>query len=158
MANPYDYTGRTVDLFIFQDLKSSGEALIDIGFGEGPGQIITGIQKLVQKWTTLFLTDTGTKLYNPTEGTNFLTDVRLGNIRIESDLVASFNDAAFQIAEVLSQDPDIDQLQADEKLQEANLVDFNIDTASSTILLRVQIVSQAGSSREVKLPISVAIK
>jgi len=153
-----DYTGRTVDILIFQGVKEYGDQQISTGFGEA-GYVCTGIQKVAQTWAILFMTDLGSVMNKPTRGSSFLPAVRSGRIQVEEDVPAEFGLAAEQVRRTMeldaSEDPD---LQNDERLDEALLVDYFLFREQSLLQLKVRIKSLAGDERTVYLPVPVAIR
>jgi hypothetical protein len=157
MAASTDYTGRTVDILIFQGVEESGKQLITTGFGEA-GYVCTGIQKVAQTWLALFITDIGSVLNKPTRGSSFFPAVRAGKIQVEDDVPAEFALAAEQVRQTMELDAtDADDLQDDERLDEAILLDFALVRDLSFLQLKVRINSLAGDSRVVYLPVPVAI-
>lgn len=159
MAVSVDYTGRSVDLLIFQGVAAVGKQPIELGFGTD-GKICTGVQKVAQSWLVLFMTDRGTMLNKPTRGSTFFPDVRRGRIRVDSDVRSAFATAAEQVRRTM----ELDAAQAspalldDERLDEAVLEDFTLEKASSYLYLRIRIRSIAGDSRTVILPVPIVIK
>lgn len=159
MALSTDYTGRTVDLLIFQGVKASGKQPIDLAFGlnEG-GYICTGVQKVAQTWLTLFMTDRGTVLNKPNRGSSFFPAIRRGRIRNEDDVVAEFSIAAEQVRQTMDLDAaEAGDLPEDERLDEAILLDYTIDRFAGMLYLKVQIVTIAGTDRDIILPVPVTI-
>jgi hypothetical protein len=152
-----DYTGRTVDVLIFQGVKETGNHLIETGFGEA-GYVCTGIQKVAQTWTALFMTDYGSVLNKPTRGSTFLPTVRRGGIQVEEDVPAEFARAAEQVRRTMELDSvNAGTLPDDERLDEAILLDYTLIREQSFLSLRVRIKSLAGDARVVYLPVPVAI-
>lgn len=157
MAVTKDFTGRTHDLLIFQGVQAVGDTPIVTGWGDA-GEIVTGIQKIVQTWAILFLTDTGTVLGDDERGTNFLQAVRQGRIHIEEDVPTFFALAEDRIQRTMDIDAVGQGLPDDERLDDASLLDFFIDRNAAKLFLRVGIVSIAGDSADIVLPISVSIR
>jgi hypothetical protein len=150
-----NYTGRIVDLLIFQNTAPAGEKKIRLGL---TNEVTTGIQKLVQSFTTLFLTKRGSIPHHLDDGTEFVTSMQLGKLRAESDVKSEFALAVERVRQTLSLAADGASLPDDEVFSRAELVSFNLDKASSTLFLKVRVVSVAGSGREVFLPVPVAIR
>lgn len=148
-----DYTGRLVDLFISQGLSPTGMKPITLDF-DSTGQIITGIQKAIQTFLIVFLTEKGSNLADPNFGTRFITNVRNSNLR-GPQLQIHFRDA---VEDFLNQQSRyIDGLPDDEILDEIILDSYNIQSKDS-IELNVRINSKAGESQILTLPISLVIK
>jgi len=152
-----DFTGRSVDLLVFQGVKAAGEQSIELAFGEA-GEIVTGIQKLVQSFTTLFLTRLGSVPYNEELGSEFVTAMQRSRIRDESDVRSEFALAVEQVRQVLVADAEENDPPDDETFDSAELVNFELDSAASLLSLVVRVNSVAGTSRQVILPVPVAIR
>lgn len=156
-----DYTGRTIDLLIFQGTAVQGDQaiLLDlVGPGNNGGEVTTGIQKLVQSFTMLFLTERGSIKYHPELGTTFLTDMRFQRIHDEADVQSSFNLAVELIRTTLSLVAEQTSLPEDEQFASAVLQSFNLDSTNGKLTLFVKIESVAGDSRTIYLPVPVAIQ
>jgi len=153
-----NYSGRTVDLLIFQGTKPVGEQKIVLGFGsEQGGQLTTGIQKMAQSFTSLFLTEKGSVPSEPNKGSGFVTAVRQQQIRDESDVKALFNLAVEDVRKILSLAESQGNFQDDEKFRGATLVKYVLDENGGNIVLYVSLVSAAGTSEQIYLPVSVPI-
>ncbi len=158
MAVSVDYTGRTVDQLIFQGVKAAGDQLIDTGWGDA-GEVCTGVQKVAQTWASLFMTDLGSIPLDPARGTGFMTAIRIGRIQVDGDVEAEFNLAADRVRRTMDQDAnEAGDLPDDERLDEAILVDFEIDRLASRLYLKVNIRTIAGDDRTIFLPVPVSIR
>lgn len=158
MTASTDFTGRTVDQLIFQGVEAAGDQLLDLGWGEA-GEMCTGVQKVAQTWTTLFMTDIGSIPLDLTRGSSFMPAVRAGRIQIDEDVEAEFNLAAAKVSRTMDQDAaDVGNLPDDERLGEAVLVTFDINQALSRLSLRVNIRTIAGDDRTILLPVPVSIR
>ena len=153
-----DYTGRTVDLLIFQGVDETGKNEIDPSWGD-VGYLCTGIQKVAQTWTTLFLTERGTVLNDTERGTDFLQAVRSGRIQVEKDVPTEFSLAADRIRRLMDQDAaDAGDLPDDERLDFAELLEYQINRLASYLYLKIRIHTIAGDERTIFLPISTTIR
>jgi len=153
-----NYSGRSVDLFIFQGAIPAGESRISLSFGDNGGEVITGIQKLVQTFTIMFLTERGTVKGHDDVGTEFVTAVRQGRILDEADVKSEFLVASELIQQKLDLEADANALPEDEQLLSTTLLDYTIDRGASKLTMKVRITSVAGESREVFLPVPIAIQ
>ena len=152
-----DYTGRTVDLLIFQGVEEFGDQQIETGWGNA-GELCTGIQKVAQSWTILFLTDRGTVLNEPLRGSSFVPTVRSGAIQVDEDVPAEFAIAAAQVSRTMTADALDQNLEDDETLARAELLDYSVDSIAARLYLRVRLWSAAGEARTVFLPIPFSVK
>ena len=161
MSVTRNYTGRSVDLLMFQNTAPAGEKSITLGLGGATGGFVTtGVQKLAQLWSLLFLTEQGSIPCAPQLGTLFLFQQRTGALQDESDVQTAFSQAARDVADQLQArefDSDL-PVPLDEQFRNANLVSFTLDRASSTLSLYVGIVSQAGTKHDLFLPVTVPIQ
>lgn len=154
-----DFTGRTVDLLIFQGVQETGNQAIATGWGVA-GELCTGVQKVAQSWTVLFLTDLGTVYQEPTRGSDFLTAVRSGRIQVDEDIPAEFGIASAQVQRTM----DLDSSNADptpeddETLVRAELLDYDLDANAALLRLKVRLHTLAGDSRTIFLPIPVPVR
>lgn len=151
-----DYSGRNVDLLIFQGAQPAGEQQLTLAFGDG--LVITGIQVLCQRFVHAFLTRVGTNVYRPTFGTDFVTAVMRGSIRDEADVKAAFTFAAQAVRQILLLDAVSNPPPVDELFQSATLQSFILDKAKGVLSLKIAISSAAGISRVVFLPVPIAIR
>ena len=155
-----DYSGRLVDLLIFQGIQPAGDqrVLLALSDEDGDSYVITGIAKLSQSFAVLFLTELGSIPYNPELGTEFVTAIRQGRIADETDVTAEFRVAVELIRRTLDLEADNNDLPYDEQLESVELENFTLDTARSLLQLYVSITSVAGESRQLFLPIPLAIQ
>jgi len=157
MASSVDYTGRKVDLNIFQGVQPVGDTQVYLGLGDA-GEVVTGIQKLCQAFAKIFLTITGTMEYHPTMGTNFVSAVKTGRIQDEADVRGEFALAADTVRQILNLDAEKTNPPDDEALASTTLEQVSVDKAASKITLFVRVTSVAGNSRVVYLPVPAAIR
>lgn len=141
----------TYDILIFQGVEPVGEKQVELKLGN-PGSFTTGIQKVAQSFTKMFLTEVGSVTNDPTLGTSFLTLLRSGAIRDEASLESAFQAAVLDVMNYMSVNEDID-IPLDEQLAEANLIAWDLQPGFLSI--QVQIVSEAGDSREYVVPVEV---
>lgn len=148
-----DYAGRKYDFLALRNVQPLGDAALGLELFNtvNSGQIAAGVQKLAQRWLLEFLTEIGSMPALPTRGTNFMTKVRSGALRTAADMRLAFNFASFSARTNLAKEED-NTWPDDERLEVAVLdsVSFSPGFAS----LRVVIISKAGTSRGIILPIS----
>ena len=119
----------------------------------------TGVQKVAQTWTSLFMTDLGSIPLDTVRGSSFMPAIRAGRIQVDEDVVAEFNLAADRVRRTMDQDAaDEGDLPDDERLDEAILESFDIFQAASLLKLTVSIRTIAGDSRTIFLPVPVSIR
>jgi len=155
-ATAQDYIGRTVDYLAFDNAKATGDALLDqalIQDGQS-GALITGIEKLVQRFLLELLTEQGSLEYQPDRGTFFMTSLRHGIVQTSADLFSEFSAAELDVKERLKLEEDFENDPEDERYAEAVLLSASLfgDTAT----LSIQVSSIAGESRTVIYPLRIS--
>lgn len=139
----------TYDLLIFQGVAARGEQKVELALGSA-GMFTTGIQKVSQSFTKLFLTERGSVASAPDVGTDFLTQLRSGVIRDEPTLQAAFQAAVLDILNYMNNNESAG-LPDDERMAEANLVSWDLQPGFLSI--KVQVVTVAGTFRVYELPV-----
>lgn len=148
-----DYTGRTVDLLVFDGADGSRDVLVAQQlFSEShAGKVVSGIYKLAQKFLLLLLTEKGSQQYAPDYGTEFMTQLRSG-VRTTLEAEQVFQSALIDIHRILkSEETDSDP--ADERYATASTV--NILLRPGGVMYRIRLESEAGTARVVLLPIEI---
>lgn len=153
-ATTSDYAGRTVDVAAYKGWAPNKNTKVDqalVGPGDS-GQLIAGIEKLVQRFAIELLTESGTLLYLPTRGSTFIIAARIGSWRTADDVRSSFSVAMLEVTENLQveeseTDPD------DERFSSAELL--SVSLLGDTVTMSVQVTSQAGTSFTALLPLNV---
>jgi hypothetical protein len=148
-----DYANRRYDFLALQNVKPTGDNQLGLLLfsDNGTSQICVGAQKLAQRWLLEFLTELGSMPGLPTRGTNFMTKVRTGVLRTPAELTAAFNFAAYSARIALAAEED-DTWPDDERLSNAILASVAFLPGYANI--KVNIISRAGSSRDIIMPIA----
>jgi len=149
-----DYVGRQFDLLAFRGAEPVGDVLLDQTlFGrDASGEVCTGVQKLAQRWVLHFLTIRGSMKFLPNRGTNFMSDVRRGLLRSESDVQIRFNSAAVR-TRLDMQGEETEDMHPEDRLATPGARLLSLTLTRDFLSLRVEIMSLAGTSRKIILPI-----
>lgn len=147
-----DYATRKYDFLAFQkiDGRTDGAVGMALYSEDTSGRIITGIQKLAQRWALEFLTERGTMRFLPERGCDFMTSVRQGRFKTQADVLASFAEASLSITRNLRQE-EYAEMPLDERFDDAVIT--SVTLLPGYVNLRVMITSLAGEERAVILPI-----
>jgi len=119
---------------------------------------VTGLQKLVQRYTLALLTATGTIRFDEAFGSRFWQNVNSGVMQNEGAVKRAFvlanNEAVIALK---SEDSDSSYGDApdEEKIESATLTDFDLSYNSGSLFLSVNIISKAGSNYNYKVPIDL---
>lgn len=148
------YANRKYDYLGLQNVKPQGEALLGLELftPTNSGQICTGVQKLAQRWALEFLTEEGSMPGLPERGNEFMRLVRQGRIRSAPEVRGFFATSALRIDRNLRNE-EYENMPADERFASAELL--GVSFLPGYLSLTVEVVSRAGSARQVILPISV---
>lgn len=156
MTVPSDYSGRLVDVLAFDRNSAAGDELLQIVLAQPlqGGKIVSGIQKLVQRYLLELLTEYGSMPYAYERGTSFLYEARSGLFSTQIDVLGAFARANSLIAENLRNDAtDTDP---EDELFDSAAVD-SIVFSPGKVTIYATILSKAGTSRQILLPLPVTI-
>lgn len=156
MSTVVDYIGRRVDMLAFHGTIVNQEFLADMVLVEegGSGQITAGIVQLAQRTLLELLTEEGSIPYDPTRGTLFMRELRLGQIRTTIEAEQSFSLAVNQLSVSLVAEED-DDTPDDEKFD--TLVLDSLALAGDKLTVRATLTSVAGEGITILLPLTVPI-
>ena len=146
------YAGRQIDLLMLDDAQPSGDTLLTQALVK-PGQsgaVITGVEKLVQRFLLEFLTERGSLTYLPERGTEFMTSFKFGGLRTSQDVFGAFSSAELSLKNSLVlEESESDPL--DERYGSSQLL--NVTLGADTISLQIRVTSLAGTDRVVIYPL-----
>lgn len=148
------YSGRTFDVLALRSpsptsLSLVSQSLFNDGLDMG-GDVCTGIVKLAQWFLIQLLTPQGSKLYDPLDGTTFISKLIAGQLRTDTDVQMAFGFAVGQIT-TRARQLQTDATPLDEQFGTATLTQVQI--APGTLTLNITMTSQAGSSWTLIVPI-----
>jgi len=140
----------TVDLALFQEQPNGAAAVQAIIPPGGISTLVTGQNKLVQRYLVRLLTETGSMQYNPTEGTKFMTMLR-GGACCSWQLISDFALAMLDLdpamrAEEMPTDP------PEEKYAGSEL--RSVLLQGTDTVLNIFVRNAAGVAAQVYLPLS----
>lgn len=155
MSTIADYAGRTIDVLAFSGVKEHGEQrLTPELFADGEaGLICTGIQKLAQRVLLELLTAKGSMKGLEHRGCGLVIAMQTGKINTDIQAAQQFTFAAMDATANLQRE-ETDNDPADERIHNINLL--SVAFLMGHVSYHVEVISLAGSSRKVILPVSVA--
>lgn len=155
MSTVVDYVGRQVDMLAFHGTIVNQEFLADmvlIPDGES-GKVTTGIVQLAQRTLMELLTEEGSIPYDPTRGTIFMRELRLGQVQTTIEAEQTFSLAVSQLALNLVNEED-DDMPDDEKFD--SLVLDSLSLTRDKLVIHVTLTSVGGDGITIILPLDVA--
>ena len=154
LSNFTAYQGRVFDVVGLRGAKPAGDVqLSQTLFGaDSGGEVITGVQKLAQRWTMEFLTIIGSMKFLKGRGTDFMRKARQNRFRTEVDVFSAFAFAEVGLGKNLRKE-ESDDRPDDERYASSELL--TVTLAEDFLALTVRVTSLAGTSRDVILPIKI---
>lgn len=151
-----DYAGRTVDLLLLKTVIRPFDQRVAPVVTEVP-MLVSGIEKLVQRYALLFLTELGSVMNSPDEGTEFLTYLSHGKIYDESSLKSSAARADNRASRQIKQEDSALETPDDEALASSEIMNVSFDRTRASVTVTVRITTLAGESYTYVTPISMGV-
>lgn len=133
---------------------------IESGGSFGP-RICAGMEKVVQRYAKLLLTDLGSVRFDPELGNGLLSSIRRGEVYSEAWVNHLFNEANRNVLNAMKIDDNdtasFGPLPDDERIDSAELAGLEIDEASASIRIHVRIATLAGESYEYVVPVASGV-
>lgn len=151
------FVGRTSDLLIFHgDFPGREQVVKQTLCPDGTGgYLCTGVQKLAQRVLLLLLTKKGSVRFDPEYGSIFMILAEAGGFRTVADVEQAFYGSKLDLTRQLSA-AELDTDPLDERLDALELL--NVTVAPGFVSLRIQMVTQAGSTYTFIAPITVVTR
>ena len=131
---------KTYDLLIMQGISpTTGEVSLEFG---NPAFVCTGVQKALQTFLILLLTERGSVESDPLRGTTMLSAVNAGYVRDENLLRAQFLFAVLDIQEYVQNN--LANAAPEERFASAELLSWL--TTGDTLIMKVRVFTAAGDS------------
>lgn len=155
-GNQADYAGRRYDVLAFRGARAEGDVLLDASLfdDEEAGVICVGVQKLAQRFVLEFLTVLGSIPYDASRGCRFPLLLMQGALRTETDVFTEFDFSMIDVSRNLRGE-EADDMPDDERFAGAELE--NVSILPGFLQLTTRVLSLAGTSRKVILPLDTAL-
>ena len=145
------YNDRLIDLEMLQTITDpTGVQRVTVSLAKSQPKIVTGIQKLAQRYANLFLTILGDIQFAQNLGTDFIRAVVSGVVAHYGQFFVAFALANTRTIAQLQQNTE--GLPNDEIIESAELIDFDVSVSTGSVMLKVLITSLAGDTVEYVLP------
>jgi len=152
-----NYSGRTVDLLLLQFVGTPQADVRVRPDAANVPRMTTGIEKLVQRFAQLFLTQVGTVRNRDTEGTDFMSLLGSGHIYDDNTLrsaAAAANKAVFnqmRTEDLVLNTPD------DEMLESSTITDLSMDRSTATVSVTFALTTAAGDKYVYTIPVETGV-
>ena len=155
-----DYSGRQVDIEHLQTITQIANiTAVTKSLAKTQPKMVTGTQKLLQRYVALLLTQLGDVYLAPDQGTQFLNQILRGGGRSRGYIAQTFAFANSDVADQLRQEDNLEAVfgptQPDERLRQATLLDFSVDYVTATLSLTIHVETEAGTSFVYVVPVPV---
>lgn len=155
-----DYSGRLVDLEYLQTVMTpTGVTPVSKSLALKQPKMVTGLQKLLQRYTILLLTNIGDVYLAPSQGTDFIANVLKGGGRSRGHIIRTWAFANVDVvAQLRREDNDTDlygPVEDDERIARADLIDYTVNTSTSMLNLVIYIENEVGASSRYVVPVPV---
>lgn len=151
-----EYIDRTLDLAAYWGVQPVGNVrLVEALAPERTsGAIVTGVQKVSQRFLTELLKEQGSQPFRPDEGTTFLLEAKEGRFQTQADVLGAFARGVVEARRVIQADESDDD-PSDERFVDAEVLEVFV--APGTAVIKFRIVTQAGADRQFIFPLRVPI-
>ena len=156
-----DYAGRTVDLLLLKTMLDvpvvNKRVQLDVSDAVGEPMIVSGIEKMVQRFLVAFVNALGSTKFRPDHGTDIVPSAGTGlvyNMATLESATAEANMLAkrrIAIADSLEDTPD------DEKLADSKVVGLEFSREKSRVKISIRLTSAAGDSYTYIIPVPVGV-
>lgn len=160
MKTSNSYDARQVDIELLQTVAyPQGITSVNLTLTEadaGISRYVTGVQKLAQRYTVMFLTALGSNKSNSEDGSEFAQALVSNRLSTRGQIVHYFalsNTRIIQRLRAEDADPVMGgQPPDDERLDSAELLGYEIDVNSATVKLRIKLTTMAGTNTVFVIP------
>lgn len=156
-----DYSGRTVDLLLLKtvlNVPAVGQRVqIDVSNVSGEPMIVTGVEKLAQRFLNVFVNAIGSAKFMDGYGTDIVPSVANGYVYSESTLEAAAAEANMLARhQIVLADQDLDTPD-DETLVSSEVIGLEFSREQSKIKISIKLTTAAGSSYTYIIPVGVGV-
>lgn len=156
--NKIDYSGRTVDLLFLKTVPSVPVAgkRVDLDVENDP-MIVSGIEKMVQRYAIAFINAMGSTKFASGHGTNLVPDVAAGRVYDMSTLEAEAAESNLLAFSQLTKADAEEETPEDERLVASEVIDLEFSREDATIRISVRLTSAAGVSYVYIVPVGIGV-
>lgn len=157
-----DYAGRTVDLLLLKtvlDVPAVNQRVqVDVSDGADEPMIVTGIEKLVQRYALLFLNALGSTKFRPNHGTNLIPRASRGMIYSMATLESSAAEANLFASRQIRLADEGDDIPDDERLVSSEITDLVFVRTAAQVKISIRLTTAAGQSYVYIVPVNMGIR
>ena len=156
-----DYSGRMVDLLVLKTILNvpavSQRVQVDVSDVYGEPMIVTGVEKLAQRFLLTFVNAIGSTKFMDELGTNLVPNVAKGLVYNDSTLETVASEANLMASrEIMLADKGLDTPD-DEKLVSSEVIGTEYSRSESRVKISVKLTTAAGTSYVYIIPVGVGV-
>ena len=157
--NKVDYSGRTVDLLLLKTVFSvpAVNKRVDMDVSGRP-MIVTGAEKMAQRYIILFLNAIGSTKFRPDHGTELVKSVSDGLVYNMATLETAASGANLEaLRQMTISDAENEDTPDDERIVSSEVTDLEFSREKSRVKISVKMTTAAGNSYVYVVPVDVGV-
>lgn len=156
-----DYSGRTVDLLLLKTILNvpvvNRRVGIDVSNVVDEPMIVTGVEKMVQRYAIAFINALGSTKFRPSHGTNIVPDVAKGLVYSMATLESAAAEANLLAERQLSAADYGEDTPDDELLESSEVIGLEFSREKSMVRISVRLTTAAGESYVYIIPVAAGV-
>lgn len=156
-----DYSGRTVDLLLLKTVLDvpvvNKRVAIDVSDKDGVPMIVSGVEKMVQRFSLAFINAMGSAKFRPEYGTNLVPMVSKGMIYNMPTLRVQAAEANLLAKVYVVKGDEQEDTPDDERLVESEVVDLSFSREDAKVRISIKLTTAAGDSYTYVIPVAVGV-
>ena len=157
--NKVDYSGRTVDLLLLKTVLAVPTVNKRVSLdADGEPMIVTGVEKMVQRYAILFINAIGSTKFRPEHGTDVVPNVSAGLVYNMATLETTAAGANLEaLRQMTISDAEEDDTPDDERIVDSEVTNLEFSREKSKIKISVRLTTAAGNSYVYIIPVGVGV-
>lgn len=157
--NKVDYSGRTVDLLLLKTVLAVPAVNKRVSLdADGEPMIVTGVEKMVQRYAILFINAIGSTKFRPEHGTDVVPNVSAGLVYNMATLETTAAGANLEaLRQMTISDAEEDDTPDDERIVDSEVTNLEFSREKSKIKISVRLTTAAGNSYVYIIPVGVGV-
>lgn len=154
-----DYSGRTVDLLLLKTILDVPTVNHRVSLdADGTPMIVTGIEKMVQRYAISFINAMGSTMFRNGHGTNIVPSVAAGLVYNMATLETAAAEANLLAStQMMEADAAEDNTPDDERLVLSEITNLEFSRSKSRVKIEVKLTSAAGDTYVYIIPVDVGV-
>ena len=157
-----DYAGRTVDLLLLKTILNvpvvGKRVELDVSNVSGEPMIVSGVEKMAQRYVIAFLNAMGSTKFRPDHGTDIVPRVATGLVYSIATLESAAAEANMLAARQLSMADADEDTPDDERLVSSEVTNLEFMRERSRIRISVKLTTAAGDSYVYIIPVGIGVR